>query len=125
MNDEDQGSAVGGASPVAGQPIRARSTHPPVGNPLRCARLGTRPAPPARTLGWIIIILIGVGDSTGCGTVGPPIPPEEVGLAAKIIEQKEKERRAKQKDAQPAEEEKEDEVALPPVRPIGTPPGLN
>ncbi len=35
-----------GAGPVAEQPSRARSTHPPVG-PFRCARLGARSAPPA------------------------------------------------------------------------------
>jgi predicted small lipoprotein YifL len=73
----------------------------------------------------VSLLLVGLVGAVACGTVGPPIPPEEVGLAAKIIEQKEKERQAKQKDVKPAEEEKEDEVALPPVRPIGTPPGLN
>jgi hypothetical protein len=69
------------------------------------------------------LVFVGLVGAVACGTVGPPIPPEEVGLAAKIIEQKEKERKAKREDAKPAEEE--DEVALPPVRPIGTPPGSN
>ena len=29
------------AGPVPSHPIRARGTHPPVGNPCRCARMGT------------------------------------------------------------------------------------
>lgn len=68
---------------------------------------------------WVLGIALTVA-LTGCGTIGPPIPPEEVGLAAKIIEQKEKERKAKGKEAKP---EEEDEVVLPPVRPIGTSAG--
>ncbi|MBI5410414.1 MAG: hypothetical protein HZA21_00315, partial [Nitrospirae bacterium] len=57
----------------------------------------------------MLLLLMVAGIVAGCGTIGPPIPPEEVGLAAKIIEQKEKERKAKQKDVKPAEEKKEDE----------------
>lgn len=68
---------------------------------------------------WVLGIALTVA-LAGCGTIGPPIPPEEVGLAAKIIEQKEKERKAKGKEAKP---EEEDEVVLPPVRPIGTAAG--
>lgn len=68
---------------------------------------------------WVLGIALTVA-LAGCGTIGPPIPPEEVGLAAKIIEQKEKERKAKGKEAKP---EEEDEVVLPPVRPIGTSAG--
>ena len=66
-------------------------------------------------------LLIGLSGLSGCGTIGPPIPPEEVGLAAKIIEQKEKARLAERKQPKPAGEE--DEVALPPVRPTGNAPG--
>ena len=89
---------------------------------------------------------------TGCGTVGPPVPPEFVGIGAKVQREKEKER-AKEEErrkelekqqappkepaAQPegaktegeptAESEseeataEEEDVLLPPLRPIGTP----
>ncbi|MBM4134346.1 MAG: hypothetical protein FJ245_11310 [Nitrospira sp.] len=43
---------------------------------------------------------------SSCGTVGPPIPPEDIGVAAKL----ERERtRAKQQPAPPKEPEKEDD----------------
>ena len=91
---------------------------------------------------------------TGCGTVGPPVPPEFVGIGAKVQREKEKEKeRAKEEErrkelekqqtppkepaAQPeraetvgeptAESEseeataEEEDVLLPPLRPIGTP----
>ncbi len=42
----------------------------------------------------------------GCGTVGPPIPPEDIGVAAKL----ERERvRAKQQPAPTQEPEKEED----------------
>lgn len=57
----------------------------------------------------------------GCGTVGPPIPPESVGIEAKIQEQKTRatalEKGSKEEDITPIEE---DEVLLPPLRPVGT-----
>ncbi len=68
-------------------------------------------------------LLISLSGIVACGTIGPPIPPEEVGLAAKITEQKEKERTAKLKEAKPAGEEEAAEVTLPPVRPTGNAPG--
>lgn len=69
-------------------------------------------------------MLLAVGGMiVGCGTIGPPIPPEEVGLAAKMIEQKEKARLAEGKPPKPAGAEEEDEVILPPVRPTGNAPG--
>ncbi len=73
-----------------------------------------------RIAALVSALLLGLSGVLGCGTIGPPIPPEEVGLAAKIIEQKEKERKAKGAEAKP---EEEDEVVLPPVRPIGTSAG--
>jgi hypothetical protein len=69
-------------------------------------------------------LFIGLSGGVGCGTIGPPIPPEEVGLAAKLIEQKEKARKAEGKQPRPSGEEKEEgEVVLPPVRPTGNAPG--
>jgi hypothetical protein len=84
----------------------------------------------------------------GCGTVGPPVPPETVGIGAKIQRDKEKEEKRrklleqqlpeapKESLSKPGEVESADEtedelkreeaaeeedVTLPPLRPIGTP----
>lgn len=86
----------------------------------------------------------------GCGSVGPPVPPESVGIAAKAQKEKERakeEERRKELEkqqvppqepavqpeaaaengeptAEPESEEPiraEEDVVLPPLRPIGTP----
>lgn len=51
----------------------------------------------------------------GCGKVGPPIPPEDIGIAAKI-ERERREQAAKDREAEP---QREEEVELPPLRPVG------
>lgn len=88
------------------------------------------------------------GIVAGCGTVGPPVPPEFVGIGAKLQKEKEKakeeEKRKeleRQQDATKApaperaagapengeteepkdEASEEEDVTLPPLRPIGTP----
>lgn len=85
----------------------------------------------------------------GCGNVGPPVPPEFVGVGAKLQRDKEKDR-AKEEERRkgleqekgkaaepvvpsgetgpeveqtPTEETQEDDVILPSLRPIGVPPG--
>lgn len=84
--------------------------------------------------GYIImstVVLFGLG---ACGAVGPPIAPEELGVATKM-------RQARERDAGVQEQRPEDhagggpaakrtgdeqvgaeehEVVLPPLRPIGT-----
>jgi hypothetical protein len=63
------------------------------------------------------LVLVGCG---GCGAIGPPIPPEDVGIAAKLLRE---EKRAAEEDrkrkTQEPEKIPEDEVTLPPLRPIG------
>lgn len=53
----------------------------------------------------------------GCGKVGSPIPPEDIGIAAKL--ERERQEQAVP-DAAEVEREREDEVELPPLRPIDT-----
>ena len=57
----------------------------------------------------------------GCGAVGPPIPPEDVGIEAKVKKQQQDQDR---KERMPAEGQKttpvEEAVELPPLYPIGT-----
>ena len=57
----------------------------------------------------------------GCGAVGPPIPPEDVGIEAKIRKQQ----RSTTHDhigtsEDPATLGEEESVVLPPLYPIGT-----
>jgi len=57
----------------------------------------------------------------GCGAVGPPIPPEEVGIEAKLRKQKQDQAR---KEGMAAEDQTttpvEEAVELPALYPIGT-----
>ncbi|HSF10585.1 MAG TPA: hypothetical protein VLA60_14335, partial [Nitrospirales bacterium] len=57
----------------------------------------------------------------GCGAVGPPIPPEEVGIEAKVRKQQQEQAR---KEGLTEEEQSttpvEEAVELPALYPIGT-----
>ena len=57
--------------------------------------------------------------SIGCGAVGPPIPPEKVGIEAKLRKQQQDQAR---KEGMPAEDQmaspEEEVVELPTVYPI-------
>jgi len=59
-----------------------------------------------------------------CGVVGPPVAPEDVGVAPVIERQKRQEALdAKEREAaetQPGMEPQGQEVELPPLRPVGT-----
>ncbi len=69
---------------------------------------------------FLCILLVGVVG--GCGTVGPPIPPEDTAIAVKLQKAKEKEKEKAAKVERKPEEAApvQDEVPLPPSRPIGT-----
>ena len=69
-----------------------------------------------------LLCLVMVGIVGGCGTVTPPIPPEDTAVAVKLQQAKEKEKERAAKAAQKLEEEvpEQEEVPLPPSRPIGT-----
>jgi hypothetical protein len=59
----------------------------------------------------------------GCGTMGPPVAPETLGVTQKLLEEKERARAAKAKEQAgeaPRALEAGEEVVLPPVRPVGT-----
>ena len=76
-------------------------------------------------------VLVGVimGVLVGCGVVGPPVPPENVGVAPTIERQKKVEAlEEKQREAAAAAESAEpppdpmlqgQDVNLPPLRPVG------
>ena len=68
---------------------------------------------------FIIIIILCLSLGSACGQVNSPIPPEDVGIEAKLRkQQKQIEEQEKTSDDEvPIEEES---VELPPLRPIGT-----
>ena len=68
-------------------------------------------------LGFLVLLTFPIG----CGAVGPPIPPEDVGIEAKIRKQK----RSTTQDnignsEDPATLGEEEAVELPALYPIGT-----
>ena len=72
-----------------------------------------------RSAPFILEISIGVALSVllGCGAVGPPLPPEKIGIEAKIRQQ-----RAQEEPGQPEKEKiipiGEEELVLPPLQPV-------
>jgi len=76
-----------------------------------------------RVFGGFSIVLMGAAVLSGCGTIGPPVAPEDIGVTQKLLKEKEKERAAKAKEQAgeaPRAPEAGEEVVLPPVRPVGT-----
>lgn len=74
-------------------------------------------------------LLFGIaGVLAACGVVGPPIPPEDVGVTPTITRQKKKHALEEQKRSAAAEATQEatepalqgQDVELPPLRPVGT-----
>lgn len=73
---------------------------------------------------WALLALSLFVSFTACGVVGPPIAPEDVGLAAALEKGKQRERaKAAAAEVKPGEEAPPAEQVpdLPPLRPIGTP----
>jgi predicted small lipoprotein YifL len=71
---------------------------------------------------WLFLCILLAGMVGGCGTVGPPIPPEDTAIAVKLQKAKEKEKEKAAKAERKPEEvaPMQDEVPLPSTRPIGT-----
>ena len=67
---------------------------------------------------WIVGVLL-AGVVTGCGTVGPPMAPEDIGLAARLRAEEEKAAKAVVKPEKEVVGEV-DESELAPLYPIGT-----
>ncbi|MGP0592870.1 hypothetical protein ACTRXD_10100 [Nitrospira sp. T9] len=70
---------------------------------------------------FLIFCILALFFSSGCGAVGPPIPPEKVGIEAKRLKQQQD--RAKTEEAfdqDPLNVPLEEAVELPTVYPIDT-----
>ena len=57
--------------------------------------------------------------ATGCGMVGNPLPPEDIGIEAKVRAQAERTRSTQKENQRAPGEESESEMALPPLQPLG------
>jgi hypothetical protein len=72
---------------------------------------------------WVWLVWA-AGLGVSCGVIGPPIPPEDVGVTPVIERQKRQdELDAKKREAtetQPLLEPEGQDVNLPPLRPVGT-----
>jgi len=64
---------------------------------------------------WLWLACV-AGLLVSCGVMGPPVPPEDVGVAPIIERQKARD----VLDAQPIMEPQGQDVDLPPLRPVGT-----
>ena len=68
-----------------------------------------------------LAILLATGFLVGCGVVGPPIPPEDVGVARTVAEQKRRDAQQQSASEVPVQVEPQGQnVDLPPLRPVGT-----
>jgi hypothetical protein len=69
------------------------------------------------TLGFVVFLIVPIG----CGAVGPPIPPEDIGIEAKIRKQEREKAQSEEPLSQDVGAQIEDEaVELPSFYPIGT-----
>lgn len=70
------------------------------------------------------VVALAAGLVVGCGVVGAPVPPEDVGVGPTIEKQKRQEAfEAQQREAsqrQTGQEPQGQEMDLPPLRPVGT-----
>ena len=75
-----------------------------------------------------LVFMLVAGLVVSCGVVGPPVPPESVGVAVTIEQQKSRDAlEAQQREAAAAAKAEEsdpalqgEDVNLPPLRPVGT-----
>ena len=81
-------------------------TPPPVG--------GRTAALPGILLG---ILLAG---GTGCGAVGDPVAPEDIGIEAKVRAQQQAEAQRSAPQEQRGATREEPNIVLPPLQPVGT-----
>ena len=70
-----------------------------------------------RSLGFLVFVIL----LMGCGAVGPPIPPEDVGIEAKVRKQEKEKAQADGTSIEDGDDSVDEEgVELPEFYPIGT-----
>jgi len=95
---------------------------------MRCTASPSRLAfqrlrrPRQRVRVWTVVLLgMLAAGGAGCGVVGDPIAPEDIGIEAKVrAQQRAEEALRETPESQPAAPDGESETVLPPLQPIGT-----
>ena len=67
----------------------------------------------------ILMLTVLFSCAAGCGVVGPPIAPEDIGIEAKVRAQRQAEEQRSTPESRPVSPEAP-EVVLPPLQPVGT-----
>ena len=70
-----------------------------------------------------MIVVVVAAAVAACGVMGTPIPPEDVGVAPVILQQKRADAEAAKREAEQTPtllEPQGQDVDLPPLRPVGT-----
>lgn len=70
----------------------------------------------------VLVVAMTAWSCVACGTVASPIPPENVGIAPVIEQQKKADAEAAKaaEESRPVIEPQGQDVDLPPLRPVGT-----
>jgi len=74
---------------------------------------------PIRHLPLSLFLILVMGSAQGCGVVGPPLPPEDIGIEAKIRSQKQAETHTTENGEQQVVPLDQEDVTLPPIQPLG------
>jgi predicted small lipoprotein YifL len=71
----------------------------------------------------VMIVVVVAAAVAACGVMGTPIPPEDVGVAPVILQQKRADAEAAKREGEQTPtllEPQGQDVDLPPLRPVGT-----
>ncbi|MDA0739411.1 MAG: hypothetical protein O2999_12365 [Nitrospirae bacterium] len=66
-----------------------------------------------------LVLLVMICTVQGCGVVGPPLPPEDIGIEAKIQSQKQAAENQAENNESSIVPLGEEDVTLPPLQPLG------
>lgn len=77
-------------------------------------------APWIRVVTWAGFLgILVIHSLVSCGRVGPPIPPEDLGIAKKLEQERQRENASMGQVKEMSPSEREDAIVLPPLRPLG------
>lgn len=74
---------------------------------------------PIRHLPLLPVLLVMISTVQSCGVVGPILPPEDIGIEAKIRSQKQAEEHKGKTAKEPITPLDQENVTLPPLQPLG------
>lgn len=74
---------------------------------------------PGRELPLSLFLIVMAFAIQSCGVVGPPLPPEDIGIEAKIRSQQPDQENLSENEEQQIVPLDQEDVALPPLKPLG------